>query len=140
MATDNNPVTDETVVLKLKNRRPITYTRSKTTSKNTKNFTILGRNDKVDTVYYLRGVKSEATKYIPTGKIQVSFGKETNVSYKTFAAENNLEFIREINQLYHTAIFKMAESEDAIALSNELNQLREVRYAKPDWIVPRRPR
>ncbi|MCP4755644.1 MAG: hypothetical protein GY866_32675 [Proteobacteria bacterium] len=91
-------------------------------------------------VYYRNGIVSESTRFIPTGKILISFGKNNRTDYSQFATENNLIFIREINRLYHTGLFRQVGSDDLIEQVNRLNQLPEVRTAKPDWISPRRLR
>lgn len=88
-------------------------------------------------VFYRNGIKSPSNRYIATGKILVSFGKGSTPSYAEFAKENNLEFIREINQLYHTAVFQIKDPTDLISKVNQLNQNPTIRNATPDWISPR---
>jgi len=131
-------------VLKLKNRSPQIFVKSEDSEDagldSRINLNRSASETVIPQVYYRNGIQSESTRYITTGHITVSFGKDKKIAYKQFAAENKLKFIREINHLYHTALFKVLVETGLIQQVNLLNQLPTVRYAKPDWISPRKLR
>ena len=99
---------------------------------------VQGQEGQVLKVYYRGGLKNAANRFIATGRLLISFGKTSGVNYQKFAEIHQLQFIKEVNRLYKTAVFQPLQEFDLIDLTNQLNQLPEVRNASPDWISPRR--
>jgi hypothetical protein len=91
-------------------------------------------------VYYRNGIKAASHRFISTGTILVSFGKQSQLSYQVFALENNLEFLKQVNRLYRTGLFKLSPGADLIEVCNKINQNSNIRYASPNWISPRKLR
>ncbi len=87
-------------------------------------------------IYYKNGLISPKTEYKDTRKLYVSFGKEVNIDL--FCKKYFLKFIKITNQKFYTALFVVEDSRDIVDLCSNINQHEEIRYAKPNWIAPRR--
>lgn len=118
---------DEVVELKVKGKGIQSFTKESSSSR-APSFKV---NDEV--TYYKNGVKDERTKFVASREIFVSFGKSSKIDYAIFASEHNLQYIREINRLYKTALFKSLSSVDIIEVTNKFNLLDEVRLAQPNF-------
>ena len=99
---------------------------------------VQGQEGKILKVYYRGGLRNAANRYVATGRLLISFGKTSGINYQEFAQTHQLYFIKEVNRLFKTAVFKPTQEGDIIDFANQLNQLTEVRNASPDWISPRR--
>lgn len=118
---------DEVVELKVKGKSVQSFTKESAASRAPS----FKANDEV--TYYKNGIKDERSKFVGSRELFISFGEGSRVDYKVFAKKYNLQYIREINRLYKTALFKTEGSEDIIEVANHFNQLDEVRLAQPNF-------
>ena len=152
LAGTETPMAGERQVLKQKNRAVIQFVKSSEefAELSTKGNLVLSKQKALSEsesnpsahnqypVYYRNGIKTASNRFISTGTILVSFGKHSQLSYQTFALENNLEFLKQVNRLYRTGLFKLPPGADLIEICNRLNQNPNIRYASPNWISPRK--
>ncbi len=88
--------------------------------------------------YYKNGVITDKNCYYQTGNILVSFGKKAKVDYKEYALKYNLTFIKLINPLYNTILYKVNNrDEEIINIVNTLNNLNSNYHIRIEWIRPR---
>lgn len=118
---------DETVILKIKGKGAQSFTKVSSSSRAPSFKT----NDEV--TYYKNGVKDEKAKFVASRELFISFGKSSKIDYVTFASKHKLQYMREINRLYKTALFKSLSSKDIIEVANSFNLLDEVRLAQPNF-------
>jgi len=116
----------EVVELRVKGKSTQTFVKDSDSSKRS-----VSRNSEV--VYYKNGVKDEKSKFVASRELFISFGKNSKVDYNSFAKKHNLEYMREINSLYKTALFRDLSSKDIIEVSNTFNALKDVRLAQPNF-------
>jgi len=91
--------------------------------------------------YYKSGIVSEKTCYRQTGNIFVTFGKGSKVDFEAYAKEHHLIFLRLINPLYQTALFRTeAYTGELIKLVNSLNKEDHSIRVRVEWISPRKTR
>jgi len=118
---------DEHIVLKVKNGLQQDFVKAQKHSHQARAL------NPQEQIYYLHGIESKQTKYITSREIFISFGKKSSVNYEAFAQENHLQFLYEVNKLYHTGLFKDNSSKDIIEVANSFNALKGVRFAQPNF-------
>ena len=87
-------------------------------------------------VYYRKGVKIPANRYISTGRILVRFAQESPVDPKAFAEANGLVFVRSFGQAGSSVVFVNKSDSDDLTRANALLQDAGVSAATPDWVLP----
>jgi hypothetical protein len=87
-------------------------------------------------VYYKKGIRSPAYRYITSGRIVVRFAEGSTIDPEDFAAENGLEYVRSIGRSKKSALFVNKSGADDISRANMLLQNGAVESAQPDWVLP----
>ena len=87
-------------------------------------------------VYYKKGIKKPAYRYITTGRIVVRFAEGSHPDPEAFAATNGLEYVRSIGRSKKEAVFVNRGDRDDLSQSNVLLENDAVESAQPDWVLP----
>ena len=89
-----------------------------------------------DRVYYKNGVVSKKTLLKDTREIYVSFKSPTDLV--RFQYRYNLGLIKKTNEMLNTYLFKIKNSYvDVVELCSKINREKEIKYAKPNWKLPK---
>jgi hypothetical protein len=84
-------------------------------------------------IYYLYGIKSEATALRDSGSLIIDLSREANIS--SFEKQNGLKFLRTRSG---RSVFKIIDGSDTVLKSNSLWENPYVKSVSPDWIRKRK--
>jgi hypothetical protein len=84
-------------------------------------------------IYYLYGVKSEATALRDSGSLSIELSREVNI--EQFEEENGLKFLYSRGG---RAVFKIIDGTDTVLKSNSLSENSSVKSVSPNWIRKRK--
>jgi hypothetical protein len=89
-----------------------------------------------DRAYYKNGVVSKKTLFKDSREIYVSF--KNSIDLEMFKNKYNLSLLKEINEIPSTYLFKIQDRYvDVVELCSAINQGKDIKYAKPNWKLPK---